>query len=130
MLLQNQRKILYLHLVFKNDSVAQLVEHIPFKDGVLGSRPSGITETIVNRSISGRFFLCCHECCHIELLSLVVFLTILAKYLYISQSTDDRFNRIKMIIMKVSFNALNHLQSSPGINKIGGANLNSRGSGQ
>ena len=24
----------------KDDSVAQLVEHIPFKDGVLGSRPS------------------------------------------------------------------------------------------
>ena len=27
----------------KEDSVAQLVEHIPFKDGVLGSRPSWIT---------------------------------------------------------------------------------------
>ena len=24
----------------KDDSVAQLVEHIPFKDGVLGSNPS------------------------------------------------------------------------------------------
>jgi hypothetical protein len=27
-----------------DDSVAQLVEHIPFKDGVLGSRPSWVTE--------------------------------------------------------------------------------------
>ena len=26
-----------------NDSVAQLVEHIPFKDGVLGSNPNWIT---------------------------------------------------------------------------------------
>ncbi len=26
------------------DSVAQLVEHIPFKDGVLGSNPSWITK--------------------------------------------------------------------------------------
>ena len=25
---------------YKDDSVAQLVEHIPFKDGVLGSNPS------------------------------------------------------------------------------------------
>jgi hypothetical protein len=28
----------------EEDSVAQLVEHIPFKDGVLGSSPSWITE--------------------------------------------------------------------------------------
>jgi hypothetical protein len=28
----------------KRDSVAQLVEHIPFKDGVLGSSPSWITK--------------------------------------------------------------------------------------
>ena len=27
----------------KDDSVAQLVEHIPFKDGVLGSNPSWVT---------------------------------------------------------------------------------------
>ena len=27
----------------KVDSVAQLVEHLPFKERVLGSRPSGIT---------------------------------------------------------------------------------------
>jgi len=30
-------------LQIKFDSVAQLVEHIPFKDGVLGSNPSWIT---------------------------------------------------------------------------------------
>ena len=29
----------------KDDSVAQLVEHIPFKDGVLGSNPSWVTIT-------------------------------------------------------------------------------------
>ena len=29
--------------LFENDSVAQQVEHIPFKDGVLGSSPSWIT---------------------------------------------------------------------------------------
>ena len=28
----------------KHDSVAQQVEHIPFKDGVLGSSPSWITK--------------------------------------------------------------------------------------
>ena len=28
---------------YKDDSVAQQVEHIPFKDGVLGSSPSWIT---------------------------------------------------------------------------------------
>ena len=27
----------------KDDSVAQQVEHIPFKDGVLGSNPSWVT---------------------------------------------------------------------------------------
>ena len=31
-------------LQIKFDSVAQLVEHIPFKDGVLGSNPSWITK--------------------------------------------------------------------------------------
>jgi hypothetical protein len=29
----------------KNDSLAQQVEHIPFKDGVLGSNPKRITFT-------------------------------------------------------------------------------------
>jgi hypothetical protein len=28
---------------YKDDLVAQLVEHIPFKDGVLGSNPSWVT---------------------------------------------------------------------------------------
>ena len=28
----------------KDDSVAQQVEHIPFKDGVLGSSPSWVTD--------------------------------------------------------------------------------------
>ncbi len=31
------------------DSVAQLVEHIPFKDGVLGSNPSWITKQTMLR---------------------------------------------------------------------------------
>jgi hypothetical protein len=33
-----------LHPQIKNDYVAQQVEHIPFKDGVLGSNPSMITQ--------------------------------------------------------------------------------------
>ena len=33
----------------KADSVAQLVEHIPFKDGVLGSNPSWITKQTMLR---------------------------------------------------------------------------------
>ncbi len=36
------------------DSVAQQVEHIPFKDGVLGSNPSWITLPLYQR---GGFFL-------------------------------------------------------------------------
>lgn len=42
---------LFLHPLLKNkgtykdDSVAQQVEHIPFKDGVLGSNPSWFTST-------------------------------------------------------------------------------------
>jgi hypothetical protein len=38
-----------------NDSVAQLVEHIPFKDGVLGSSPSWITEKFKFYFSIGRF---------------------------------------------------------------------------
>ena len=30
---------------YKDDSVAQQVEHIPFKDGVLGSSPSWVTKS-------------------------------------------------------------------------------------
>jgi hypothetical protein len=41
-------KILYLQrFLKKTDSVAQQVEHIPFKDGVLGSRPSRITNNLL-----------------------------------------------------------------------------------
>ncbi len=41
------RKIIcptFAHAKNETDSVAQLVEHIPFKDGVLGSNPSWITK--------------------------------------------------------------------------------------
>ena len=37
------KKSISLQPLLKNDLVAQLVEHIPFKDGVLGSNPSWIT---------------------------------------------------------------------------------------
>ena len=33
-------------MTLEGDSLAQLVEHIPFKDGVLGSNPRRITEQI------------------------------------------------------------------------------------
>ena len=44
--LRNRKKqpIFALAFQIEYDSVAQLVEHIPFKDGVLGSSPSWITE--------------------------------------------------------------------------------------
>ena len=35
---------------FETDSIAQLVEHIPFKDGVLGSSPSWITKPEIENS--------------------------------------------------------------------------------
>ena len=38
------KKSISLQPLLKNDLVAQLVEHIPFKDGVLGSNPSWITK--------------------------------------------------------------------------------------
>ena len=44
---------------YKDDSVAQQVEHIPFKDGVLGSSPSWVTLNAiaaVNFIYSGNFF--------------------------------------------------------------------------
>ncbi len=34
---------------YPDDSVAQLVEHIPFKDGVLGPNPSWVTRSLANR---------------------------------------------------------------------------------
>ncbi len=36
-------KVIYLQPIF-NDLVAQLVEHITFNDGVLGSSPSQVTK--------------------------------------------------------------------------------------
>ena len=38
--------IVYLHSVYKLDLVAQLVEHLPFKERVLGSRPSPVTKNV------------------------------------------------------------------------------------
>jgi hypothetical protein len=46
------RKIIcptFAHAKNETDSVAQLVEHIPFKDGVLGSNPSWITKQTMLR---------------------------------------------------------------------------------
>ena len=42
-----QKKAVLLHPLLKKagESVAQQVEHIPFKDGVLGSSPSWFTES-------------------------------------------------------------------------------------
>ena len=43
--LHNSRKDVPLHPQNnENDSLAQQVEHIPFKDGVLGSNPKRITK--------------------------------------------------------------------------------------
>ncbi len=44
---------LYLHPLLQKgtDSVAQLVEHLPFKERVLGSSPSGITKIQRLRSL-------------------------------------------------------------------------------
>ena len=36
----------------KDDSVAQLVEHIPFKDGVLGPNPSWVTFSDFNNLVN------------------------------------------------------------------------------
>ena len=41
--IRKKHPIFALAFQIKHDSVAQLVEHIPFKDGVLGSNPSWIT---------------------------------------------------------------------------------------
>ena len=39
----------YLQTENETDSLAQLVEHIPFKDGVLGSNPRRITKAFQRR---------------------------------------------------------------------------------
>ena len=41
---QFKNKVYFFTLKLEDDYVAQLVEHIPFKDGVLGSNPSMITK--------------------------------------------------------------------------------------
>ena len=52
-----QKFVVLLHAfsVKEHESVAQQVEHIPFKDGVLGSSPSWFTE----RRVSALFFVFC-----------------------------------------------------------------------
>ena len=49
-------KAVYLHRLWKKgiDSVAQLVEHLTFNQGVLGSNPSGITNNNVKASLLGQ----------------------------------------------------------------------------
>ena len=42
-ILSFKKNTIPLRSLFEKDSVAQQVEHIPFKDGVLGSSPSWIT---------------------------------------------------------------------------------------
>ena len=42
---------------YKDDSVAQQVEHIPFKDGVLGSSPSWVTINAAEVSFAAFFIL-------------------------------------------------------------------------
>ena len=45
----------YFYILLWDDLVAQLVEHVPFKDGVLGSSPSQVTKSPL-RFRSGLFF--------------------------------------------------------------------------
>ena len=50
-----QKIVLPLHR-FYGDSLAQLVEHIPFKDGVVGSNPTRITTKTASTTACGLFF--------------------------------------------------------------------------
>ena len=50
-----QKKTILLHPHFENDYVAQQVEHIPFKDGVLGSNPSMITIIVNNQAVKCKY---------------------------------------------------------------------------
>ncbi len=52
-----QKNVVPLHplLTKSRESVAQQVEHIPFKDGVLGSSPSWFTES---SSLAALFVFC------------------------------------------------------------------------
>ena len=58
--LQNPILDVPLHRFFKEalESVAQQVEHIPFKDGVLGSSPSWFTFFCAVGVPYGTFFIC------------------------------------------------------------------------
>ena len=54
------QNITFIHTFAPLDSLAQQVEHIPFKDGVLGSSPRRITEKesqIVENQLSAIFIL-------------------------------------------------------------------------
>ena len=51
-----QKIVLPLHR-FYGDSLAQLVEHIPFKDGVVGSNPTRITTKTASTTARGLSFL-------------------------------------------------------------------------
>ena len=51
-----QKIVLPLHR-FYGDSLAQLVEHIPFKDGVVGSNPTRITTKTASTTACGLSFL-------------------------------------------------------------------------
>ena len=61
-----QKNVVPLHplLTKSRESVAQQVEHIPFKDGVLGSSPSWFTES---SSIAALFIVICSPCLFIFL---------------------------------------------------------------
>ena len=61
-----QKKVVPLHplLTKSRESVAQQVEHIPFKDGVLGSSPSWFTES---SSLAALFIVICSPCLFIFL---------------------------------------------------------------
>ncbi len=48
--------IVYLHPNSRKDLVAQLAEHLPFKERVLGSSPSQVTTTKSRRSHTFDFF--------------------------------------------------------------------------
>ncbi len=49
-------------LTTKDDSLAQQVEHIPFKDGVLGSNPKRITSTLQKELQIHNLQLFLHRC--------------------------------------------------------------------
>ena len=55
-----QKNVVPLHplLTKSRESVAQQVEHIPFKDGVLGSSPKRITERRALNECPSFFILC------------------------------------------------------------------------